>query len=250
MERNCTKMLELKQVEKAYKHIKAVDGLSFQLKDGDVFGLIGANGAGKSTTVSMIATLIKPDHGTILFDGVDIVKHPKKIRQSLGFVPQEIALYETLTGKDNIEFWAKAYHMEKQILKKRQNEVMEMIGFTEKMLQMQVKNYSGGMKRRLNIGVALLHHPKLVILDEPTVGIDLQSKEQILNAIQELASEGTGVLYVGHSMEEVEKICNRICILVQGKSVLNEMLEHALIRDGKKLSLEQLYIECTKTKED
>ena len=241
-------MLELKNVKKTYKNIKAVDDLSFRLEHGDVFGLIGANGAGKSTTVSMIATLIKPDSGTIFFNGIDIVKHPKEIHKSLGFVPQEIALYETLTGEDNIEFWAKAYHIERQLFQKQRNKVMDIIGFTEEMMKIQVKNYSGGMKRRLNIGVALLHHPELVIMDEPTVGIDLKSRGQILEAVRELASEGTGVLYVGHSMEEIEKICNRICILVQGKSVFNEILEKALKRDEKKVSLEQLYIEYTENK--
>ena len=125
---------------------------------------------------------------------------------------------------------------------------MDIIGFTEEMMKIQVKNYSGGMKRRLNIGVALLHYPELVIMDEPTVGIDLKSRGQILEAVRELASEGTGVLYVGHSMEEIEKICNRICILVQGKSVFNEILEKALKRDEKKVSLEQLYIEYTENK--
>lgn len=241
-------MLELKNVIKTYKHIKAVDGLSFRVERGDVFGLIGANGAGKSTTVSMIATLIKPDQGKILFDGTDIVKHPACIRKNLGYVPQEIALYDTLTGKDNIEFWSAAYHLNKVEMQKRRKEIMDIIGFTDEMLQQKVKNYSGGMKRRLNIGVALLHHPQLVIMDEPTAGIDIISREMILKAIRELAAQGTAILYVGHYMEEVEKICSHICVLAKGSCILNETMEKALNRNGTKISLEQLYMECINEK--
>lgn len=243
-------MLELVNVVKSYKKIKAVDGLSFQIKSGDVFGLIGANGAGKSTTVTMIATLAKPDQGNILFHGEDIVKHPEKIRHNLGYVPQDIALYETLTGADNMEFWAGAYHMKKEIYQKRQKEILDIIGFTNEMLQKKVKNYSGGMKRRLNIGVALLHHPELIIMDEPTTGIDITSRNQILEAIKELSSQGRAILYVGHYMEEVERICNQICILNHGQCILNESIEKALIQNGQKISLEQLYLQCISRQEN
>lgn len=243
-------MLELVNVVKSYKKIKAVDGLSFQIKSGDVFGLIGANGAGKSTTVTMIATLAKPDQGNILFHGEDIVKHPEKIRHNLGYVPQDIALYETLTGADNMEFWAGAYHMKKEIYQKRQKEILDIIGFTNEMLQKKVKNYSGGMKRRLNIGVALLHHPELIIMDEPTTGIDITSRNQILEAIKELSSQGRAILYVGHYMEEVERICNQICILNHGRCILNESIEKALIQNGQKISLEQLYLQCISRQEN
>lgn len=243
-------MLELVNVVKSYKKIKAVDGLSFQIKNGDVFGLIGANGAGKSTTVTMIATLAKPDQGNILFHGEDIVKHPEKIRHNLGYVPQDIALYETLTGADNMEFWAGAYHMKKEIYQKRQKEILDIIGFTNEMLRKKVKNYSGGMKRRLNIGVALLHHPELIIMDEPTTGIDITSRNQILEAIKELSSQGRAILYVGHYMEEVERICNQICILNHGQCILNESIEKALIQNGQKISLEQLYLQCISRQEN
>lgn len=238
-------MLDVIHISKAYHKHKVVNDLSFSLSAGEITGLIGPNGAGKSTTVSMISTLIPPDHGQILFHGEDIIKRPDKIRNRLGFVPQDIALYESLTGYDNLKFWANCYHIKSNLLKERMSKVCDMIGFTEAMLKKKVKEYSGGMKRRLNIGVALLHQPELVILDEPTVGIDIQSRKQILNAIHVLKEEGTAVLYIGHYMEEVSQLCDRILIMNQGQCILNTTLSEALNYKGSSLTLEQLYEEMT-----
>ncbi len=238
-------MLELINLTKYYKHNKAVDGLSLTIKKGEVFGLVGANGAGKSTTVSMIATLLKPDSGQILYHGKDIVEQPKLIREHMGYVPQDIALYETLTGYDNLAFWGKSYHISGDLLKQRTDWVTSMIGLEAAVLKRKVKEYSGGMKRRLNIGVALLHAPELVILDEPTTGIDVSSRNQILSAIKGLAGVGVGVIYVGHYMEEVEKLCDRVCIMNQGRSVWNEELSTGLNTANGRISLEQLYSELT-----
>lgn len=210
-------MLQLLDVKKYFKNNKAVDGISFQVKKGEVFGLIGANGAGKSTTISMIATMLKPDKGDILFHGQSIIRNPKVIREHLGYVPQDIALYLSLTGRDNLLFWGSAYHVPKSILSERITEVCDIIGFTEDMLNQKVSSYSGGMKRRLNIGVALLHHPELVIMDEPTVGIDTVARNQILDSVKKLSSQGTTIIYCGHYMEEVERISNTICMLEKGK---------------------------------
>lgn len=210
-------MLELFGVKKQFKTNKAVDGVSFQVKSGEVFGLIGANGAGKSTTISMIATMLKPDEGDILFQGQSVVRNPKAIREHLGYVPQDIALYQSLTGMDNLLFWGSAYHVEKEALPERISEICGIIGFTKDMLDQKVNSYSGGMKRRLNIGVALLHRPELVILDEPTVGIDIVARNQILDAVKKLSGLGTTIIYCGHYMEEVERICSTICMLDKGK---------------------------------
>jgi ABC-2 type transport system ATP-binding protein len=225
-------MLELINVTKKYKGTDAVNGVSFTVDKGQVLGLVGANGAGKSTCVSMIATLKKPDSGEILFNGVNIVKEPDAIRKKLGYVPQDIALYEQLSGMDNLKFWGKSYGVDPDDLKDEIKRVCEIISFDEAMLKKRVSNYSGGMKRRLNIGVALLHGPELVILDEPTTGIDIQSGMQILNAITELRKNGVAVIYVGHYMEEVEKISTHICYLENGVSKAFGTVEEVLKMRG------------------
>ncbi|MDD5934919.1 MAG: ABC transporter ATP-binding protein [Clostridiales bacterium] len=234
-------MLQLVHVQKSYKQHKVIDDLSFTIQRGEIVGFIGPNGAGKSTTVSMIATLVRPDSGEILFHGEDIVKHPNRIRRCLGFVPQDIALYESLTGYDNLRFWAEAYHVESKFVKERIEKICEMIDFNDDLLKKKVKEYSGGMKRRLNIGVALLHQPELVILDEPTVGIDIQSRKQILNAIQLLRKEGTTIIYIGHYMEEVSNLCDRVIMMSHGKCILDAALPDALTVNNKTFTLEELY---------
>lgn len=234
-------LLELRNVSKYYKKNKAVDDLTITVRNGEVFGLVGANGAGKSTTVSMMATLMKPDSGQIFYHGNDITEHPAMIREHMGYVPQDIALYETLTGYDNLAFWGKSYHIGGRLLKERMEWVSAMTGLDQTVLKRKVREYSGGMKRRLNIGVALLHAPELVILDEPTTGIDVNSRNQILSAIKGLANAGVGVVYVGHYMEEVEKLCDRVCIMSRGKSLWNEELSTGLDTAEGRISLEKLY---------
>jgi ABC-2 type transport system ATP-binding protein len=236
-------MLRLIDVKKSYHKNKAVDGISFEVKKGEVFGLIGSNGAGKSTTISMIATLLKPDEGDILYQGVSLVKDPKIIRNNLGYVPQDIGLYPSLSGFDNFIFWGKAYHVPSDLLHKRINEVCNVIGFTKDILKQKVKTYSGGMKRRLNIGVALLHQPQIVIMDEPTVGIDIVTRNQILDAVKILRDNGTTVIYCGHYMEEVEKICDTICILEKGKKIAYGNKDTLLSNPSGRKTLENLYLE-------
>ena len=225
-------MLELVNVSKSYKDQKVVSGLSFKVDKGLVLGLVGANGAGKSTCVSMIATLIKPDEGQILFNGQDIVKDPDAIRRKLGYVPQDIALYETLSGLDNLKFWGKSYGVSKENMDTEIKRVCDIISFDSTLLKKRVSEYSGGMKRRLNIGVALLHRPELVILDEPTTGIDLQSGMQILTAIEELKTHGTAIIYVGHYMEEVQRISTHICLLDKGVCKAFGTIDEVLSKSG------------------
>lgn len=211
-------LLKVEDISKQFKKVKAVDGISFTLNKGEILGLLGPNGAGKSTTISMISTLLQPDSGEILYAGTSIIKSPKVIQESLGYVPQEIALYPMLSGRENLVFWGKAYGLKGQHLKKKIEEISEIIGIKDR-LKDKVKTYSGGMKRRLNIGVALLHEPELIIMDEPTVGIDPQSRNHILDTVIDLNKKGMTVIYTSHYMEEVEYLCNRICIMDQGKII-------------------------------
>ena len=211
-------MLKVENLYKNYGNIRAVDGISFEVKRGEVFGLLGPNGAGKSTTISIISTLIPPTRGEIIFEGESILKNPKNIRQKLGVVPQDIALYPTLSGYENLRFWGNLYGLKGQELKQRINETADIIGLHER-LKDKVEKYSGGMKRRLNIGAALLHMPELLIMDEPTVGIDPQSRSHILDTVLKLNDRGITIIYTTHYMEEAENLCSRICIMDEGKII-------------------------------
>lgn len=233
-------MLEIKNVTKKYRHNVAVNDISLTVEAGQVLGLIGANGAGKSTLINMIATLEKPDSGNILFDGRDIVKEPSAIRKILGYIPQDIALYESLTGIDNLKFWGRSYGVPKDRIDEEIARVCRIISFDDELLKKKVCDYSGGMKRRLNIGVALLHNPSLVVLDEPTTGIDLESADQILSAIEALRDGGCAIIYVGHYLEEIERISTHICILDKGKITAYGTLKELLEKSGSD-SLEKVY---------
>lgn len=211
-------MLKVENLYKNYGNIRAVDGISFEVKRGEVFGLLGPNGAGKSTTISIISTLVPPTRGEIIFEGESILKNPKNIRQKLGVVPQDIALYPTLSGYENLRFWGNLYGLKGQELKQRINETANIIGLHER-LKDKVEKYSGGMKRRLNIGAALLHMPDLLIMDEPTVGIDPQSRSHILDTVLKLNDRGITIIYTTHYMEEAENLCSRICIMDEGKII-------------------------------
>lgn len=234
-------MLVINNISKSYRGRKAVSEVSFAVEGGQILGIIGANGAGKSTLVSMLATLTKPDAGEILYDGVDIVSNPAAIRPKMGFVPQDIALYESLSGMDNLKFWGKNYKVPKAELAKRIEQVCEIIGFTPDMLKKRVSEYSGGMKRRLNLGVALLHCPELVILDEPTAGVDIRSAKRIAESMVTLREAGVAVIYVGHYMEELEQIATHICIMDSGKAVAYGTIEELLNTPEGKISLVELY---------
>ena len=211
-------MLKVENLYKEFGNIKAVNSISFEVKKGQVFGLLGPNGAGKSTIISMISTLIEPTKGDILFEGKSILKDSKSIRQKLGVVPQDIALYPTLTGYDNLSFWGNVYGLKGSDLKKRILDVSDIIGLNGR-LKDRVDKYSGGMKRRLNIGAALLHKPDLLIMDEPTVGIDPQSRNHILDTVLELNKQGMTIIYTSHYMEEVEYLCNELCIMDEGNII-------------------------------
>lgn len=243
-------MLKVENLRKSFGNITAVDGISFEVKKGEVFGLLGPNGAGKSTTISMISTLLPPSDGVIQFEEKDILADPKAIQKKLGVVPQDIALYPTLSGYENLSFWGNMYGLTGTELRKRIDEVSEIIGLDGR-LKDRVDKYSGGMKRRLNIGAALLHMPELLIMDEPTVGIDPQSRNHILDTVLELNRQGMTIIYTSHYMEEVEYLCSRICIMDQGKIIASgskgELVELISGKTKIALSVESMDLELLKS---
>jgi ABC-2 type transport system ATP-binding protein len=221
-------MLETVKLSKSFKGKKVVDEINIYLDAGESVGLLGPNGAGKSTTISMISSLIRPTSGDIKLDGKSTIKDPSEIRKVLGVVPQEIALYEELTAYENLKFFGQTYQVKKDILEGRIQEVLEMVGLKERQKEL-IKTFSGGMKRRINIAAALLHQPKILILDEPTVGIDPQSRNHILETVRELnKTSGTTVLYTSHYMEEVEQLCKRVYIMDRGKIIASGSKEELL----------------------
>jgi ABC-2 type transport system ATP-binding protein len=212
-------ILELKNITKRYDDKLVVDNINFSIGKGETFGLLGPNGAGKSTIISMICGLVKPDQGDVIIDGYSIIKNPTLAKKSIGVVPQDIALYESLSAIDNLKFWGTLYGLSGSLLKSRIDEVLEITGLKDRSKD-KIKNYSGGMKRRINIAAAFMHHPKLLIMDEPTVGIDPQSRNHILEFTKNLNEKyGTTVIYTSHYMEEVESLCNRLMILDEGKII-------------------------------
>lgn len=209
-------MLELVNLSKRYKDVYAVKNMNMYIERGEIVGLLGPNGAGKSTAISMLSTLIEPTEGDVLFEKKSVLQNPNPLRAVTGFVPQEIALYESLTAEENLYFFGRIYRLSRQTLRRKIEEVLEIIGLTDRKKDV-VKKFSGGMKRRLNIGVALLHEPEILIMDEPTVGIDPQSRNYILETVKRLNQErGMTILYTSHYMEEVEYLCDRIYIMDQG----------------------------------
>ncbi len=218
-------MLEALDLRKIFKGKVAVDDASFYLDEGESVGLLGPNGAGKSTTISMISSLLKPNSGDVRLNGESVLAKPQKIRDVLGVVPQEIALYEELTAYENLKFFGRIYRLKGSLLESRIQELLEMVGLRERQKEL-IKTYSGGMKRRINIAAALLHDPKIVIMDEPTVGIDPQSRSHILDTVRLLNREkGTTVLYTSHYMEEVEQLCSRVYIMDHGRIIASGTTE-------------------------
>ena len=211
-------ILEVKDLQKKYGDFAAVKGISFEIQEGEIFSLIGPNGAGKTTTLSMLSTLYTPTAGDATIGGHSISKEPMAVKQVIGVVPQELALYEDLTARENLIFWGQMYGLSGKSLHSRVDEVLEQIGLVDK-ARNQVKTYSGGMKRRVNIGVGLLHRPRLLFMDEPTVGIDPQSRRAILDTVKDLNRQGMTVLYTTHYMEEAEELSDRVGIIDHGKLI-------------------------------
>ncbi|MWV45761.1 ATP-binding cassette domain-containing protein [Paenibacillus sp. HJL G12] len=221
-------MLEVNGLKKAYAKKQALENVNFSLRPGTSFGFLGPNGAGKSTTMKILTGIVKADSGSARLFGKDLTREPAAVSRFIGYVPQEITLYEKLSAYDNLLFFGEAYGVSGKELKQRIHDVLARTGLLERSKDI-VSTFSGGMKRRINIAAALLHRPKLLILDEPTVGIDPQSRNHIFEMIRELNREGVTIIYSTHYMEEVEALCDEVAIMDQGSikamGPLGELLE-------------------------
>ncbi|KKO55349.1 ABC transporter ATP-binding protein [Paenibacillus sp. DMB20] len=246
-------VLEIKGLTKKYGDFIAVDQLSLNIQEGEIFGFLGANGAGKSTTINIISSLVPMTKGEVHILGKNLVKHRKFIKQHLGIVPQELAIYENLTAYENVHFFAGLYGLRGAELKSRAEEALAFVGLSDKH-KSYPQSFSGGMKRRLNIACAIAHRPMLIIMDEPTVGIDPQTRNYILNSVRKLNEMGSTILYTSHYMEEVEELCTRIAIIDHGKIIAEGTKAQlkAIITDQKDIRVEVLpaaHLEVSKLKE-
>jgi len=213
-------VIEISNLTKRYRPADqlAVDGLNLNIRQGEIFGLLGPNGAGKTTTISILCTHLQPTSGKIKINGKEIFSNQLAIRKEIGFVPQDIALYEQLTAKENLLFFGNMFGMHGKELKSKIDYWLNAFGLEEKAGK-RIKTFSGGMKRRVNLIAALLHEPKILFLDEPTVGIDVQSKNVIIDYLKEVNKKGTTIIYTSHHMDEAEHFCSRIAIIDYGKII-------------------------------
>lgn len=222
------KRVEFSDVTKRYDDQLAVDKVNFTIHAGELYGLLGPNGAGKSTLISMLCGIVKIDQGEIKVGGYSIEKDPGRVKKVIGYVPQELAIFNNLTIWDNLDYFAGMYDLKRKIKKERIEEAIEITGLKEWSKQ-KVKKLSGGMKRRLNLAAAILHHPEILIMDEPTVGIDPQSRNHILEFTRELNKKnGTTIIYTSHYMEEIQSLCDKLIILDEGKEVIKGTKEEIL----------------------
>jgi ABC-2 type transport system ATP-binding protein len=223
-------MFEIKALEKHFGTLKAVDGVSFSARPGEILGLLGPNGAGKTTTVSMISGLLAPDRGEILIDGRPLAGDEDLLKQRIGLVPQDLALIEELSAHDNLAFFGALYGLKGTALRTAETQALDLVGLTDRAGD-RVATFSGGMKRRLNLAAALLHDPDILLLDEPTVGVDPQSRNAIFDNLEALKSQGRTIIYTTHYMEEVERLCERVIIMDHGRVLADESLVN-LTRTG------------------
>jgi ABC-2 type transport system ATP-binding protein len=230
-------MLQVQRVSKSFGAIHAVQEVSFEVRAGEIYGLLGPNGAGKTTTISMISGLLKPDAGTVTVNEANVWLEPARAKQAMGVVPQELAVYEDLSAQENFEFWGQLAGLKRSDAKARATELLKALQLDTRAKD-AVKNFSGGMKRRVNIGCALLHRPKLLLLDEPTVGIDPQARSTILDFVRNLRNAGTAILYTTHYLEEAENLCNRIGIIDHGRL----LAEGTLAELQKRIGGEHLFV--------
>jgi ABC-2 type transport system ATP-binding protein len=242
-------MVAVRRLTKRFGERVAVDGISFAIGRGEIFGLLGPNGAGKSTTVNMLSTYLTPDGGEITVAG-HTLRDAMAVKRLVGVVPQELALYDDLTALENLDFFARIYDVPRGERRARAQEVLAMVGLADRARE-PVKGFSGGMKRRLNLALGIVHRPAFLMLDEPTVGVDPQSREKIFDIIRDLQRSGTTLLYTTHYMEEAEQLCDRIAIVDDGRIVAMGTLEELLrlrveeIVVERPRGLEQLFIQLT-----
>jgi ABC-2 type transport system ATP-binding protein len=211
-------ILNIQNLHKSYGETQAVRGVSFRVARGEIFGLLGPNGAGKTTTISMLTGLFPPTEGRIEVDGLDLQTHTNAAKAKLGLVPQELALYPTLSARDNLNFFGGIYGLRGKQLRQRVDAVLEMVGLVDRANE-ALETYSGGMKRRINIAAGLLHEPQVLFLDEPTVGVDPQSRNAIFESVEALNRDGMTVIYTTHYMEEAQRLCQRVAIVDEGQII-------------------------------
>ncbi|MEW9503220.1 ABC transporter ATP-binding protein [Jeotgalibacillus marinus] len=242
-------MLLVENLSKGYDERLVVKDLNLSIKKGESFGLLGPNGAGKSTVISIISGLFSPNEGSVTVGGIDMLKNTKKAQQLIGVVPQEIALYPTMSAKENLMFWGRMYGLRGTQLQNRLNETLEIIGLTDRAKD-KINEFSGGMKRRVNIGASILHNPQLLIMDEPTVGIDPQSRNHILETVKLLNDDGMTIIYTSHYMEEVQLLCERIGIMDHGQLIacgtIKELVDVVGNKTSAVLALKESIIEREK----
>jgi ABC-2 type transport system ATP-binding protein len=231
---------------KQYRGISppAVDGLDLSIFEGEIFGLLGPNGAGKTTTISMLGTILPPDSGTITICGIDTRRRPREVRRLIGLVPQDIALYPELTARENLSFFARLHGLRGEWLKEGIRKALSAAGLSTRAHQ-KVSTFSGGMKRRLNLAAGMVHSPRFLFLDEPTVGIDAQSRELILGKLQEIRQSGATMLYTTHYMEEAETLCDRVAIMDRGKILVHGAPRKLLASHPGCRNLGELFLELT-----
>ncbi|MBK8881764.1 MAG: ABC transporter ATP-binding protein [Bacteroidales bacterium] len=227
-------MIEVRAVSKSFGNIKALENVSFDIEKGEIFGILGPNGAGKSTIVNILNTLVKPDMGDVIIDGFNIRNDDDSIKLIMGVVPQEIALYEELSAYENLMFWGGLYNIPKPELKKNINKTLEIVDLAGRKDD-RIKTFSGGMKRRINIACSMLHNPKILVLDEPTAGVDPQNRNHIFEVIERLNYEGITIIYTTHYMEEAERFCDKISIIDVGhiiaQGTLKELRQISNVKD-------------------
>jgi len=242
-------VVDVKRLSKTYKGCvePAVDDLSFKVFDKEIFGLLGPNGAGKTTTISTLCSLLKPSSGIIKIDGLELNHHLNRIKMLIGVISQDIALYDKLTAYENLYYFGSLYGIEKKVLAKRIYKLLDRLGLS-KNIHVQVCKFSGGMKRRINLLAGLLHEPKLLLLDEPTVGVDVQTRNVIREYLTELRDHGTTMIYSSHMMEDIQLICDRVAIIDHGRLISESSPGDLIAKYSNCNSLEDVFLELTGTK--
>jgi ABC-2 type transport system ATP-binding protein len=239
-------IIQLTDLSKTYRDAgqPAISGLCLAVEKGEIFGLLGPNGAGKTTTISIMAGLIRPDNGEVTIAGHNLKTSPKQIRQVLGVVPQDIALYPSLTAEENLSYFGRLYGLDKKTLQERIATGLARLGL-DKHAYKRVFTYSGGMKRRLNLLAGIIHKPAILILDEPTVGIDVHSRKVILDLLHEINAQGTTLFYTSHYLEEAQRLCTRIAIIDYGKIIVQGSPSEIIAATQQASSLEDVFLRLT-----
>lgn len=238
--------IKIENISKSYRGnvIPAVQNISLEISSGSKFGLLGPNGAGKTTTINILTGLLNYDSGNVFIDGMRLEKRYKKIRSLIGLVPQEIALYDTLSARENLRFIAEMYGIRGKQMRHRIDECLEVLGLGNNGHK-QVRKYSGGMKRRVNLAAGILHKPKILILDEPTAGVDVQSRSMILEFLDELNRNGTTIIYTSHYLEEAESLCDTVAIIDYGKVIIQGNTSEIINSNAEYTDLESVFLHLT-----